>query len=149
MKEHKNRLMKAIEQRYKKTLLNYDGNIHQKRQDSLWYGGSVIEFSHYRYIISLRAVGDVRCHLKNDVENYVVDKGNNGEFYHWAMDNGIRTDNQIDKNVSFGDNNWYEIWVYDTKRKTYVGNEFDCIWEDDIEAFVKTKTKELLKYLNV
>lgn len=143
--KYENKLIKRIEERYGKSLLAFDGLIHQKRQNSVWYGGTIIEFRHGNHIIKLKALGDVYCHLKNDRKEYVKDKNNAGSFYQWAMSNGIRTDKQANKSVVFGNNNWYEVWIYDVKEKRYVNPEFDCIWEDDIEAFVETEADEILK----
>lgn len=132
--------------------LDLDPNdIHEFRQDALWYGGKIGGFQYGDYYISIDAIGDVRVTLysKDDEEiSSMRDKNNAGDFYaemkqYISDDEQLfqylgYTDNPLETHLSVEDNNWLEYNIYNTKTKEYVElpaltNIFDG--NDVLEAF--------------
>lgn len=115
--------------------LDLDTNdIHEFRQDAIWYGGRIGGFQYGDYYISIDAIGDVRATLYNENDEEITtmkDRNNAGDFYQ-EMKQYILDDEQLFQYLgytdcdstkiylSLEDNNWLEYNVYNTKTKQYV-----------------------------
>lgn len=92
--------------------------IDDEHQDSLWYGGRVVEilFKGYRFILG--AYGDICASLldeNNEEVAYLKDKNNSGAFY-TEMSYYIKNDKELfdlenEGRLVLENNNWFEVLV--------------------------------------
>lgn len=107
--------------------LYYDPNILKRgREDSIWYQEEVLWFTiDKRFVYECRAVGDVRITYIPTNED-VVSKGYQADdVVEFLEDHGLTTDNKVSEaerkgNLYFGNNNWFEDWIYDIEKKQYI-----------------------------
>ena len=107
--------------------LYYDPNILKRgREDSIWYQEEVLWFTiDKRFVYECRAVGDVRI-TYIPTEEDVVSKGYQADdVVEFLEEHGLTTDHKVSEaerkgNLYFGNNNWFEDWIYDTEKKQYI-----------------------------
>lgn len=106
------------------------------RQDSVWYGGYLGEIKYNGIVYEVHAVGEVRatlfskaianlCDDSNEEVASVVDQNRAGGFYK-EMRQYIKNDDELRKlenegKLYFGNNNWFEILVFDDIESTLHG----------------------------
>lgn len=107
--------------------LDYDPNILKRgREDSIWYQEEVLWFTiDKRFVYECRAVGDVRITYVPTEED-VVSKGYQADDVVEFLENhGLTTDHKVSKaerkgELYFGNNNWFEDWIYDIEKEQYI-----------------------------
>ena len=107
--------------------LDYDPNILKRgREDSIWYQEEVLWFTiDKRFVYECRAVGDVRItYIPTDED--VVSKGYQADdVVEFLEEHGLTTDHKVSEaerkgNLYFGNNNWFEDWIYDIEKEQYI-----------------------------
>lgn len=107
-------------------------NFTKDRQDSIWYGGDIVSIEIRGYIVYIGAYGDLRV-IINGWE--YVDKNNGGMFVQYLEENGIHNDTELKEaiqngTIEFLNNNWFEAFVWDKRKKDWVGNSWDCVIDE-------------------
>ena len=103
-----------------------ENKIDEKLQDVLWYGGLMFSYESNNHRYELHALGDIKCVLLDENKDVIVDlkfKNHQGQFYTVMIDY-IKSDNELlrllEKDLlTFDNNNWFEIFVYDKKDDTW------------------------------
>ena len=91
--------------------------------DSVWYGGDIVNIRvNRRYDVVITAAGDIRAEIKG---GYYCDKNNGGMFVEYLNENGIHSDKELKEaiqngDIEFKDNNWFELIIWDKKKRDYV-----------------------------
>ena len=107
--------------------LDYDPNILKRgREDSIWYQEEVLWFTiDKRFVYECRAVGDVRItYIPTDED--VVSKGYQADdVVEFLEEHGLTTDHKVSEaerkgKLYFGNNNWFEDWIYDIEKEQYI-----------------------------
>lgn len=130
--------------------------INENHQDSIWYGGVIAVAEEGDYIVTLVANGDVRAFLidKDDEDNIierVVDKNCAGEFYN-VMGKYFKSDREVYKAegeglLVFENNNWFEVFVENTKTKEV--DSFVNEWNlDDIIKDIRENFNSYAEWLD-
>ena len=97
--------------------------------DSIWYGGDMVNIRvNHRYDAIITAAGDIRAWIKG---YRYTDKNNGGMFVEYLNENGIHNDTELKKaiqngDIEFEDNNWFEVIIWDKKKRDYV-NDYDNV----------------------
>ena len=97
--------------------------IDKDHLDSIWYGGDMVSIRvNRRYDVIITAAGDIRATIKG--EDY-KDKNNGGMFVEYLNENGIHNDKELQEAIENGDvvfenNNWFELIIWDKKKRDYV-----------------------------
>ena len=123
--------------------------IDEKIQDVLWYGGLMFSYESDNYNYELHALGDIKCLLLDKNKDVVVDlkfKNHQGQFY-TVMSDYVKTDNELLRLLESGlltldNNNWFEIFVYDKKDKTWESFVLDEGYYDGAYDFFEKCIKE-------
>lgn len=126
-KKEKLDFLKRLESNPRITNLDYRPDILKRgREDSIWYDSGVLWFTiDKRFDYECRAVGDVRItYLPTDED--VVSKGYQADdVVEFLEDHGLTTDNKVSRaerngELYFGNNNWFEDWLYDNVENCYI-----------------------------
>lgn len=96
--------------------------MEQDKVDSVWYGGDMVNIQIGHYRVCITAAGEIRATIKGEV---YVDKNEVGMFNEYLNENGIRNDDELQAaiengDIVFGDNNWFELIIWDEDTKDYV-----------------------------
>ena len=124
-----------------------DSDVSEKKNDSLWYGGLVMDWEvkkgNVSYHFEIRAIGDVIGYIYFKGEEIrIKDKGNNAVFPyelacldihdqdHVEFHDDIEEAEEASKNdttkahVWLDNNNWFECWVCKAEDGDYENGEF-------------------------
>jgi hypothetical protein len=136
---------------YDKNLLNPD------REDSIWYGGELISFDvlddkgYPRFRVKVLAEGEVRMSIG---EETVVEKNNDPKrVIEFLEDHGIKDDATVAKAefehgaLNIGDQNWFEIEIYDRFDDKDILGETDG-WIIDNAFDIAGLLDEVIKYID-
>lgn len=100
--------------------------LKRGRDDSIWYDDEVLYFVvDNRFGYSCRAVGDIRLTWV-PTEDDVVSKGCQADnIVEFLEEHGLTTDRKVSNaemrgDLYFGNNNWFEDWIYDLEKKQYI-----------------------------
>ena len=100
--------------------------LKRGREDSIWYDDEVLSFVvDNRFVYSCRAVGDVRI-TYIPADDVVVSKGNHADdVIEFLEEHGLTTDKKVSNaeakgELYFGNNNWFEDWIYDRENQEYI-----------------------------
>lgn len=120
------------------------------RKDSIWYGDDLVVIQvNKRYRVTIGAFGEIRATING---NYYVDKSNGGRFAEYLVEEGIHNDEELKQaiqkgKIEFENNNWFEAFVWDDKKKDWVGNSWDSVIDEldanDDFAWLKDWIKEV------
>lgn len=107
--------------------LDYDPNILKRgREDSIWYQEEVLWFTiDKRFVYECRAVGDVRITYVPTEEDAVSKGYQADDVVEFLENHGLTTDHKVSEaerkgELYFGNNNWFEDWIYDIEKKQYI-----------------------------
>ena len=109
----------------------YDPNLLKRgRDDSIWYDDDVLSFRiDNRFNYHCHAVGDIRL-TWIPTGDYVVSKGSHADdVIEFLEEYGLTTDTKVSNaeargDLYFGNNNWFEDWLYDYAKGQYIPMDF-------------------------
>ena len=106
-------------------------NFTNDRKDSIWYGGDIVSIKIGKYFITIGAYGDIRACINGE---YYVDKCNGGSFVEYLNEQGIHNDEELSNAIKngqleFGNNNWFEAFIWDDENKDYI-ETYDTIIDE-------------------
>ena len=126
-KKEKREFIKNLVSNKRISQVCYDNRILKRgREDSIWYDSSVLSFlvdGRYQYYCT--AHGDVRL-TWTPTEDEVVSKGYNAkDIVDFLEEHNLTTDKKVSEaeakgKLYFGNNNWFEDEIYDTKKEQYI-----------------------------
>lgn len=121
-----------------------------EHKDSIWYGGDIVNIQLGRYSVTIGAYGDVRAIING---NYYCDKCNGGNFKDYLKEENINNDKELkqaleENRINWENNNWFEAYIWDNKKKDYI-ETYDTII-DELDAnddfkWLKSWLKELIR----
>jgi len=111
-----------------------------KKDDSVWWyefgGEKILSASKGRKTVSIGVYGDIAIHgnerTKNEDDYFVCKQGGN--------EDGELTEDLV-KNGSWDENNWFEIIVEDSKTKEFITVDVPTSLQDAVKIFLDTIEK--------
>lgn len=102
------------------------------REDAFWYpNGQIASYANDRYEIYVESVGECQFEYNGDMYRYKY--GIDDDELIEIEEMGIKRDADLSK-LNFGANPWFEVIIYDTKKKEYISESYETVidYADDV-----------------